>query len=133
KRADVYITNVVKFQPPYNDFKKLHLIGVDLAESIRDLWANEINKLRPKCILAIGNEALNAVTGHDGILNYRGSILRANDGVTKVVPTIHMAALFPRAGEEAGPLPYVYKHIIQSDINRAVEESRTREIDLPER
>ena len=93
-RAECYITNVVKYRPPLNNFKQLHLIGVDLEQSIRELWENEIEKFRPKCILAVGNEALRAVTNYDGILNYRGSILTARDGLTKVVPTIHPAALF---------------------------------------
>jgi uracil-DNA glycosylase family 4 len=134
-RAEIYITNVVKYQPPYNDFSKLHLIGVDLAESIRKLWDEEINKIKPNCILAIGGQALTAVTGLDGIFNYRGSILTANDGVIKVVPTIHPANLFPRAGEEdkQEALPWVWLKIIKHDITRAVEESKTRELDLPNR
>ena len=140
-RAECYITNVVKFRPPLNDFKQLHLIGVDLDKSIRELWEFEIEKLRPKCILAVGNEALKAVTNHDGILNYRGSILLARDGVTKVVPTIHPAALFSHKnwsdnGDDegsSGGLEYTYLKIIEQDIARAVEESKTRELILPNR
>lgn len=136
-RSDVWLTNVIKYQPPFNDFSKLHLIGVDLDKSIEELWTNEINKFKPKCILAVGDQALQATTGHSGILNYRGSILLAKDGITKVVPTIHPAALFPRAGssdyESKGALAYVYRKLIQSDINRAVIESRTRKLDLPSR
>lgn len=129
-RSEVYITNVVKYQPPLNDFKKLHLINVDLAKSIDELW-DEIRRNNPKCILAIGNEALEAVTGLSGIMNYRGSILTAKDGITKVVATIHPAALF-KHGDAAG-LPNVYLKLIQSDINRAAEESKYRELRLPER
>lgn len=132
-RNDCYLTNVVKYQPPFNDFTKLHLIDVDLATSIRELWEHEIHVFRPNCILAVGDEALNALTGLSGILNYRGSILRGTDGVQKVVATIHPAALFPRKGAENKCLPYVYRKLIQSDINRAVEESATRDIKLPER
>jgi uracil-DNA glycosylase family 4 len=134
-RSEVYITNVVKYQPPFNDFTKLHLIGVDLADSIRKLWEDEIHKIKPKCILAVGNEALNALTSNSGILKYRGSILTANDGVIKVVPTIHPAALFPRTenGVKADPLPWVWWKIIKADIRRAVDESKTRHLDLPYR
>lgn len=139
-RAECYITNVVKFRPPLNDFKQLHLIGVDLETSIKELWENEIEKLRPKCILAIGNEALRAVTNHDGILNYRGSILLARDGVTKVVPTIHPAALFSHkvyegdgSEESNGGLEYTYLRLIEADISRAVEESHSRTLTLPNR
>lgn len=139
-RNAAYITNVVKYRPPLNNFKQLHLIGVDLETSIRELWANEIEKLRPKCILTVGNEALRAVTNFDGILNYRGSILTARDGVTKVVPTIHPAALFSHKvyGDDqeegaAGGLEYTYLKLIEQDIARAVEESKTRELRLPQR
>lgn len=131
RRSEVYLTNVVKYRPPMNDFKKLHLIGVDLAEQTQKLWDEEISLRKPKCILAIGNEALEATTGYSGILNYRGSILLAKDGVTKVVPTIHPAALFSRG--DKGGLEYTYFKLIKADIERAVEESRTRTLILPDR
>lgn len=133
KRDECYLTNVVKYRPPLNDFKKLELIGVDLAESIRRLWEEEIKPRNPNCILAVGDQALNALTSLSGILSYRGSILRATDGVHKVIPTIHPAALFPRAGQEDKALPWVYKVLIQHDIRRAVEESQHDKIILPER
>jgi uracil-DNA glycosylase family 4 len=130
-RSEVFITNVVKYRPPLNDFSKLHLIGVDLADSVRQLWDKEINKIRPNCILCIGDNALNAVTGFSGIRNYRGSILRSTDGMIKVVPTIHPAALFSHGSEPA--LPWVWKKIIYHDIQRAVEQSKFSRFSLPER
>lgn len=135
KRSECYITNVVKYRPPLNDFKKLHLIGVSLDDSIRELWENEIRRLRPNCILAVGNEALNAVTGYDGILNYRGSILTAKDGSTKCVPTIHPAALFSHSQDEEakGGLEYTWIKLIESDIIRAADESLTKDLNLPQR
>ena len=100
RRSDCFITNVIKYRPPFNDLKKLHLIDVDIDKSIQELWSNEINKLHPNCILAVGDFALQAVCDVSGILNYRGSILTARDGVTKCVPTIHPAALFTHGVEE---------------------------------
>lgn len=138
-RGECYLTNVVKYRPPLNDFKKLHLIGVSLDDSVRELWENEIERLRPNCILAIGDVALNAITGNDGILNYRGSILLARDGHTKCVPTIHPAALFSRSQGEGddkdikGGLEYTYIKLIEADIIRAVEESQTKTLELPSR
>src|SRR6266705_6849977 len=93
RRTECYITNVVKYRPPFNDLKKLHIINVSIEQSIQELWDNEIDKLHPSCILAVGDIALQAICGVSGILNYRGSILTARDGVTKVIPTIHPAAL----------------------------------------
>lgn len=139
RRTDCYITNVVKHRPPLNDLKKLHLIGVDIGQEMQSLWDNEINKLHPNCILAVGDLALQAVCDVSGILNYRGSILTARDGVTKVVPTIHPAALFSHKQGEGddedfkGGLSWVYTKLIEADICRAAEESLTRTIVLPER
>lgn len=136
-RSECYITNVVKFRPPLNDIKKLHLIGVDVGQQMQELWDNEINKLHPNCILAVGDLALQAVCDCSGILNYRGSILTARDGKTKVVPTIHPAALFSRAQSESedskGGLSWVYTKLIEFDVARAVEESLTKTLILPER
>lgn len=132
-RSECYLTNVVKYRPPLNDFKKLHLINVDLGQSITDLWEKEIKVYHPNVIIAVGNEALNATCGLDGILNYRGSILTGRDGITKVIPTIHPAALFNRADSDSGGLEYTYKKLIQHDIKRAVDESHSPTINLPDR
>lgn len=134
-RSECYITNVVKYQPPFNDLKKLSLIGVSLEESIDYLWSKEISRIKPNAILAVGDLALNATTGNNGILNWRGSILKAVDGKTKVIPTIHPAALFSRGyGEDnAGGLDYVWSKFIAHDVKRAVEESLTAELSLPYR
>lgn len=135
KRSDCYITNVVKYRPPMNDLKKLHLIGVDIGESMKELWENEIKRLHPNCILAVGDLALQAVCDVTGILHYRGSILTARDGKTKVVPTIHPAALFSRSegDDNKGGLSWVYTKIIEADIIRAAEESLTKDLILPDR
>lgn len=137
RRSDCYITNVVKYRPPFNDLKKLHLINVDIGQSMQELWDNEINKLHPNCILAVGDLALQAVCDASGILNYRGSILTARDGHTKCVPTIHPAALFSRStgenDEYSGGLSWVYTKLIEADIIRAAEESLTKNLILPER
>jgi uracil-DNA glycosylase family 4 len=135
RRSDCYITNVIKYRPPLNDLKKLHLIGVDIGQSMRELWDNEINKLHPNCILAVGDLALQAVCDVSGILNYRGSILLARDGITKVVPTIHPATLLSHTNSEesSGGLSWVYTKLIEADIIRAAEESLTKILILPER
>jgi DNA polymerase len=137
RRSDTYITNVIKYRPPLNDLKKLHLIGVDIGQSMQELWDNEINKLHPNCILAVGDLALQAVCDVSGILNYRGSILTDRNGVFKVVPTLHPAALFSHSwgeeGETKGGLSWVYTKLIEADIIRAAEESLTSSLILPER
>jgi uracil-DNA glycosylase family 4 len=135
RRSEAYVSNVCKYQPPMNDLRKLSLIGITLEEQAEWMWEHEISKLHPKCILAVGDTALEYICGVTGILNYRGSILLAKDGVTKVVPTIHPAALFNRyeEGKQVGGLEYTYLKLIEHDIARAVEESRTRNLLLPDR
>lgn len=144
-RSEVYLTNVCKYRPPMNDMTKLHLINVDLDKEVELLWRNEIEILKPNAIIAMGNYALRAVLGLPmkwdqkknpySILHMRGSILLAKDHTTKVIPTIHPAALFNRysEGEESGGLDYVYKVLIQHDIQRAVEESSSIQLNLPRR
>lgn len=139
-RSECWLTNVVKYQAPMNDFTKFHLMDIDVDQAIRDLWEKEISVYKPNCILVIGNEALKAVTGHEGILNYRGSILRATDQTTKVVATLSPGVLsasnvsFGEDGaEKKGALPYVYRKLIQSDICRAVDESSSPVLSLPDR
>lgn len=141
KRGEVYLTNVVKYRPPMNNFDQFHLIGINPEEEALKLWDEEIHPRRPKCILALGARALRAVMGWPVLFNekddklkitdYRGSILTAKDGVTKVVPTIHPAALYSHG--DKGGLEYTYLKLIESDIIRAVEESKTRELNLPQR
>jgi len=130
-RDEVYITNVVKYMPPFGDIQKLNLIDVSLQQQMDFLWNEEIHKLRPNCILAFGDLALETLTGLTGIEKYRGSILTSKDGVIKVVPSIHPVNLFPKPQQPAWP--YVWKKIIQSDVSRAVEESQSNGVSLPDR
>src|SRR3954466_11818664 len=53
-RAECWLTNVVKYQPPLNDFRQLPLVGIDVNESVESLWKDEIRAYRPTCILAVG-------------------------------------------------------------------------------
>src|SRR6266853_3231645 len=52
----VYYTNVCKIRPPDNNIKLLHRLGMKLDDFIPQLW-DEINTLKPNCILAFGNTA----------------------------------------------------------------------------
>lgn len=51
----------------------------------------EIAVMQPKYILAFGNEALQALTGHSGIMKYRGHVI--DKGSYKVIPTVSPAAV----------------------------------------
>ncbi len=140
---ECYFTNVFKFRPPKNDIKLAHLTGHTIEEGLDDFWA-ELKAIGPNAILALGNLALHATTGkgsrvkkgekieYSGVTSWRGSILTATNFYTKVVPSVHPAALFERRGEK-GPFPYSAKVYLQGDFNRAVQEAQTKELTLPNR
>lgn len=110
-RDDCYITNVCKYRPPYNDIEQWiaksrkqatpqhvqvrgKMVLPQVAEGIREL-KEEIAHVRPNLIVAFGGSALWALTGEEGILKWRGSLLY-EDLTThrcKLVPTVHPAAI----------------------------------------
>lgn len=61
----------------------------------------EITEVKPKWILAFGNEALFATTGHSGIMKYRGKVLQRKDGIN-VIATISPAAAARNPGQLQG-------------------------------
>jgi DNA polymerase-1 len=132
RREEVYCTNVVKHRPPDNNLKRLHEIGHTIEEYLPQLW-EELETINPNCILVLGNTALNYVCGLDGIMNYRGSILRTKDDKWKVVATFHPARLFPRYQGDKGNLPWKWRSVLRLDYARAVEESKTKTYDVPQR
>jgi uracil-DNA glycosylase family 4 len=143
--GDIYATNVIKYRPPQNQLKRLGEIGVSIDDSINQLW-DEINALKPNCIVAFGNLALKAIAGKgngsSGIMKWRGSCMKTVGMDFKVVPTIHPAALLHSSGEELeddwqgkkkGPLKYSYRHILKLDLLRAKAEAESSLYAPPER
>lgn len=131
RRDEVYITNVVKVRPPDNDIKKLYLLGKSIDDYTPQLW-EEVRQINPNCIIAFGNTALTALTGNRGIEKWRGSILTAQSGYPKVIPTLHPASLLHA---EADGKMRSWKDLItiKWDIQRALRESKSRDLNLPYR
>jgi len=97
-RKDCYFTNVMMDRPINNNFgefyedKSRKVPSKFLLEGIQRL-KGEIEKINPNVVVALGNEALRAITGLRSITKYRGSILFSSlVSGQKVVPTIHPAA-----------------------------------------
>lgn len=132
QRSEVYCTNVVKIRPPDNKLSRLGELGKSIEDYLPQLW-QEIQAINPNVIIALGNVALKALTGKQGILNYRGSILTTLNGKWKVIPTIHPAAFLHLGMEDAGAFKYSAKYYVQNDFRRAVEESKSQDINLPSR
>jgi uracil-DNA glycosylase family 4 len=130
-RQRVYVTNVVKIRPPNNKIKDLQLYGKTIADFLPQLY-EEVRAISPNCVLAFGNTALEALTGHRGIEKYRGSILPCNFGPFKVVATLHPASILH--GEQDGKMRS-WKDLtyIKWDAERAVEQTKFPELRLPQR
>ena len=98
-RNNCYITNIMQDRPVNNDFgqfyedKSRKVPSKFLLEGIERL-KKEIENINPNVVVALGNEALRAITGLRSITKYRGSILFSTlvPG-QKVIPIIHPAAL----------------------------------------
>jgi uracil-DNA glycosylase family 4 len=133
-RSAVYVTNVRKYRPPFNKYHLMNPGEPPLEEQRQQLW-NEIDAIKPNCILALGDKALSALTGNSGIHKWRGSILKARNGTTKVVATFHPANFLRDKETEGGKgmFKYSYKYVVRHDFARAIEESRTEGLCLPER
>jgi DNA polymerase len=87
----------------------------------------DIDALRPRLIIAMGNTALWALTGHTGIRSWRGSIMEASGGPVdgkgiKLIPAVHTASVLRE---------YQWKGIVIHDLKRALRESRYPEVRRP--
>lgn len=130
-REELYLTNVIKYRPPNNDIKRIAEIGVSLEESIKNL-AHELEVLNPNVLVPLGGTALSAVTGRKGITKYRGSVLIANFGQFKTIPSIHPSALLRAEswGEKSTPGEgaEISEQIVIADLIKVKRESLFREI-----
>lgn len=140
QRSDCFVTNVVRKRPPGND------IGVFFAQRKADitlqhilyngkhclpvvmegieLLKREIEMCRPNVIIALGNTALWALTGHWGITSWRGSKLTCNlplalDYQPKVIPTYHPALILRQ---------WAWRPTAVHDLRRGKLESAKREV-----
>lgn len=134
-RNNCWVTNVSKYEVPANlgkakipFAKRAASVGIDLDEQIAHLQ-NEITEINPNCILALGGSALQALTGHSKISEYRGSIIQGMG--KKVVPTYHPAHLLHQAGGEIKG--YWNRFIMINDMKRAEYQSWFPEFRLPNR
>lgn len=61
----------------------------------------EIDAIKPKYILALGNEALSSTCGRSGIMKHRGIMYERADGI-KVMGTISPSAVYRNPGQKGG-------------------------------
>ena len=135
-RNNCWLTNVCKYEvTPNPTNKKIPFairaknIGIDIEQQLTEL-REEINGVKPNCILALGGTALWALSGKTKIGNYRGSIMHGMG--SKFVPTYHPAHLLHQAsgGEFKG---YWNRQVMIFDFKRALYQSTFSELVLPSR
>lgn len=133
-RAESWLSNVFKYEIPSNPKgKKIPAwiraknVGINVEESLSELQ-NEINAIKPNCILALGGTALWALSGKTKISNYRGSIMLGMG--RKFVSTYHPAHLLHQEGEIKG---YWNRYIMIFDFKRALHQSHFEDLILPNR
>ncbi len=124
ERSSCWITNVSKYMaPPSPRDKKIPFwtrarsVGIDKDKCIAEL-RTELQQIKPNVIIALGGTALEALTGKNKIMDWRGSIL--NGMGFKVIPTYHPAHILHGEGEVKG---YYNRQVMLFDLLRAKKES----------
>ncbi len=133
-RSECYVTYACKERPPNGvlsawialkkkDITQHHTLLRDkyctyhLHEGHAELMT-EIEMVQPNIIIAMGNLALWMLTGHWGVLKWRGSLLSFND--IKVIPTLTPGAVLREWPQRA---------VVLSDLRRVKRHMTSRSYD----
>ncbi len=87
KRAQVYVTNIVKCRPPRNQDPRPEEVA-----ACRPFLLAQVQALRPALILALGRPAAQALTGSDAPISALRGRLASLEGAP-LLPTFHPAFL----------------------------------------
>lgn len=134
-RSECYTTYVCKERPPLGQLSTwIALKKKDISPHhtlLRDKYCTyhihegyaelltEIEMVQPNIILAMGNLALWALTGHWGVLKWRGSLLSTSAGI-KVIPTLTPGAVMREWNQRA---------VVLSDLRRVKRHMTSRVYD----
>lgn len=136
KRDNCWQSYVCKYEVPPNVGKKkipfpvrAKTAGIDIPKQLEELQ-EEINGVKPNCILALGKTPLWALSGKLDIGSYRGSIMYGMG--SKFVPTYNPRHLSWQA-TDVEFRGYWNRQIMLFDIKRAFTQSKFRELVLPHR
>lgn len=94
-RKDCYVTNLIKHRPPRNDFGRYYYDPKDRRQprdeliKAREQLHDELTKVQPRLVIALGNESLKALTNKMSIQKWRGSPIQLKEWI--VLPTLHPA------------------------------------------
>lgn len=119
-RGECYITNVSKVRPPGNNF-----LGMYYEEAnkkfpkpslfqAREEVLNELLAIRPKVVVALGPEALAALTPYNSISSYRGTMIESYG--LRIIPTFH-----PTHIVRGNQLDRV---VVEADLRKALRQAQ---------
>lgn len=117
-RSSCYVTNVVKTRPPSNNFRgtyytdKKGMCPTPELLQWRERLQAEIRAVKPKIIIALGAEAMKALTPYSSISNYRGTMI--NKFGLRVLPTYHPASVLRS---------YDQRPIVEADFKKALRQA----------
>lgn len=133
-RFECYITNVVNYRPPNNNFRTFYLDS-KLTKPTPELLAhrarlrNELLAIRPKVVVALGDEPLKALAGVKGISTWRGTMIEPREIVEfrgvpipwegpgspfRIMPTFHPAYVLRK---------YNQRPIVELDLKKALRQT----------
>lgn len=136
--SDCYFTNVFNRRPTGNNIRafcgpkttalpgyralaKSDFVRAEFAPELSRLF-EEIDRVRPNLILALGNTALWALTKKTGIKKYRGATLLDFRGQSKVLPSWHPAGVLRQ---------YELRPILIADLMKARNEMTSPDLVRP--
>lgn len=96
-RGECYVTNVSKVRPPSNNFNWMYYeegnprFPKQILHDARREVLDELRAIRPKVVIAMGAEALRALTPHSSITAYRGTMIESHG--LRILPTLHPSYL----------------------------------------
>jgi DNA polymerase-1 len=121
RTSGMYLTNVVKERPPYNDISKfITFNGTEATTTIeynlyKEELLAELAAIPAKVIVPVGKVALYALTGYTDITKRRGSILWSDTLNKKVIPTLHPAYALRDP---------IQSYVIASDMRRIGKQAK---------
>lgn len=135
-KGNIWITSVSKYHIPPNEGKKkipvevrAANVGINLEQQMSDL-RNELNTIKPNCILGLGRTPLWALTGKRDIEHFRGSVMMGWG--KKFIPTFNPDGL-NYGSKDIEFKGYYNKQIMAFDFNRALKQSEFPDFRLPHR
>jgi len=122
-----YITNISKYSVSGNDFKKAFWSGTKPNAALlkaKEELLQELDSVDTNVILALGNNPLWALTGHEKLGKWRGSILSTtlpSGRIIKVIGSYHPNAIIKN---------WSFNPIQRFDLKKAIKENEFPEINL---